>query len=95
MVWGMITPHRLGQLVRIEGNMHKELYRKILQDNFLDTMDNLELDVHDYYFQQDNDPKHKAGIMKKWFEENNFALFCDLLVVPSFLSFMGSEFFCG
>jgi hypothetical protein len=70
-VWGMITPHGLGRLVRIEGNMHKELYREILQEDFLGTMDNLELDVHDYYFQQDNDPKHKAGIVTKWFEENN------------------------
>jgi hypothetical protein len=54
----MITPHGLGWLVRIEGNMHKELYRGVLQDDFLSTMNDLELDVHNYYFQQDNNPKH-------------------------------------
>jgi hypothetical protein len=67
----MITPHGLGRLVCIKGNMHKELYREILQDNFLGTMDDLELDMHNYYFQQDNDLKHKASIVTKWFKENN------------------------
>jgi hypothetical protein len=67
----MITPHGLGRLVRIEGNLQKELYRDILQEDFLGTMDDLELDVRDYYFQQDNDPKHTSRLVTAWFEENN------------------------
>jgi hypothetical protein len=54
----VITPHGLGRLVRIEGNMDKELYRDILQDDFLGTLDDFKLRATDYYFQQDNDPKH-------------------------------------
>jgi hypothetical protein len=70
-VWGMITPPGLGRLVRIDGNLVKELYVDILQDDFLGTLDDLELDPRSYYFQQDNDPKHTARIVTAWFEENH------------------------
>jgi hypothetical protein len=61
-VWGMITPHSLGWLVHIEGNLQKELYCNILLEDILGTIDDLELDVSDY-FQQDNNPKHMSHLM--------------------------------
>jgi hypothetical protein len=79
-VWGMITPHSLGRLVRIQGNLQKDLYRDILQEDFLGTMDDLKLDVCNYYFQQDNDPKHTLHLVTTWFEENNIDV---LLWAPS------------
>ncbi|CAK5267780.1 unnamed protein product [Mycena citricolor] len=73
-VWGMITPHGLGRLVRIDGNLNKELYREILKDDLLGTLDDLDLDPRDYIFQQDNDPKHTARIVTTWFAENHIAV---------------------
>jgi hypothetical protein len=67
----MITPHGLGRLVRIEGIMDKHLYCEILQDDLLGTLDDLELDMRDYYFQQDNDLKHTSHVVTTWFRENN------------------------
>jgi hypothetical protein len=51
--------------------MDKVLYREILQDNFLGTLDDLDLYLHDCYFQQDKDPKHTPHIVKDWFRDNN------------------------
>jgi hypothetical protein len=70
-VWGMVTPYGLGRLVRIEGNMDRFLYRDILEEDFLGSMDDLNLDPRDYYFQQDSDPKHTAGVVTTWFQENS------------------------
>ncbi|KAJ3494693.1 hypothetical protein NLJ89_g10752 [Agrocybe chaxingu] len=73
-VWGMITPDGVGRIVRIEGNLTGALYREILQDDMLGTYDDLSLNPHDFYFQQDNDPKHKSHIAMAWFKENNIDL---------------------
>jgi len=73
-VWGMITAHGVGRIIRIEGNLNKELYCDILQDDVLGTFRDLHLDYHDYYFQQDNDPKHMAKVIQAWFHENNINL---------------------
>jgi hypothetical protein len=70
-VWGMITRDGPGRLTRIWGNMNKHLYREILEDDLLGSLDDLEMDRSEYYFQQDNDPKHTAGIVREWFEENH------------------------
>ena len=51
MVWEMITAQGVGHIVCIEGNLNKELYCEILQDNVLGTYHDLHLDYHDYYFQ--------------------------------------------
>ena len=69
-VWGMITARGVGQLVRIEGNLTKELYRDILEDDVLGTYHDLHMDHRSFYFQQDHDPKHTAKIVKAWFQEN-------------------------
>ncbi len=73
-IWGMITAHGVGHIVRIEGNLNKELYCEILQDDVLGTFRDLHLDFHNYYFQQDNDPKHTAKLVQAWFRENDIDL---------------------
>jgi len=73
-VWGMITAQGVGRIVRIEGNLNKELYCEILQDDVLGSYHDLHLDYRDYYFQQDNDPKHTAKIVQAWFLKNHVDL---------------------
>ena len=74
MIWGMITSHRVGRIVRIEGNLNKELYHDILQDNALGTYHEHHMNLDSFYFQQDNDPKHTSKIIKAWIIENDVDL---------------------
>jgi DDE superfamily endonuclease len=69
-VWGMITAHGVGRIVRIEGNLTAVLYREILEDDALGTFSDLNLNPRKFIFQQDNDPKHTAKIVTSWFTEN-------------------------
>jgi len=73
-VWGMITACGVGRIVRIEGNLNKELYRDILQDDVLGTYREHHMNPRSFYFQQDNDPKHTSKIVKAWFVENDVDL---------------------
>jgi hypothetical protein len=61
MVWGCLTAKGLGQICHIKGNMVMSLYMDILDDEFLGTLHDLEINKTDIYFQQDNDPKHTSG----------------------------------
>jgi hypothetical protein len=69
MVWGCLTAQGLGRLVRIEGNMDAKLYCEILKDDFLGTLDDLDINKKDVYFQQDNDPKHTAALTQQLFRK--------------------------
>jgi len=54
-----------GNLVFIEGIMNKYKYLHILQRNLKESARKLGI-YKDFYFQQDNDPKHTAEIVKEW-----------------------------
>ena len=66
MVLGRLTTNGPGCIVRIEGNMDTELYIQILNDDFLGTLQNLEIKKKDVYFQHDNDPKHTSKCATEW-----------------------------
>jgi transposase len=74
VVWGMITRFGVGRIVRIEGMLVKELYVEILQDDVLGSFRDLGLNYRHFYFQQDNDPKHTAKLVKAWFEKHHVDL---------------------
>lgn len=65
MVWGCMAASGVGKLVFIDSTMNKTGYLNILKDNLLASVDKLDLD-RSWIFQQDNDPKHTAKIVKEW-----------------------------
>ena len=71
---GCFTSCGVGYLCKIDGKLNAELYCKILDENFMETLRYYELSVDDIIFMQDNDPKHTAILTKKWFEDNNVEL---------------------
>ena len=78
MLWGCFSSSGTGNLVKVQGIMKKEDYIRILEKNVKESAERLQL-INDWKFQQDNDPKHTAKIVKKWFRENNV----DVLEWPS------------
>lgn len=65
MVWGCVFYHGVGNLVRIEGNLNAEGYVNILRRNLRVSVEKMGIQDQ-YYFQQDNDPKHTARRTKEW-----------------------------
>lgn len=74
MMWGCIAHKGPGFACRIEGTMDQYLYKSILEDELLQTMEYYEMDQSQIIFMQDNDPKHKARSVMKWLEEQEFSL---------------------
>lgn len=65
IVWGSMATSELGKIVFIEGNMDRVQYLNILRANLQSSVDSLQLG-NNGTFQQDNDPKHTALIVKTW-----------------------------
>jgi hypothetical protein len=59
MLWVCFSVAGTGRLVRIEGKMNGAKYREILDENLLQSAQNLRLGRR-FTFQQDNYPKHTA-----------------------------------
>ena len=65
MLWGCFSAAGTGRLVRIEAKMNRALLREILEENLLQSAQDLRLGWR-LNFQQDNDPKHTAKTTQKW-----------------------------
>ncbi len=70
MLWGCFSAAGTGRLVAIEGKMNAAKYRDILDENLLQSAQDLKLG-RSFTFQQDNDPKHTAKITKEWLHNNS------------------------
>ena len=78
MLWGCFSASGPGNLVKVDGIMKKEQYIKILEENIKQSAEKLHLGEN-WTYQQDNDPKHTAKSVKKWFRDNDV----DILEWPS------------
>ena len=67
--WGCFSSSGVGSLIFIDGNMTGEPYREILENNLLKSVEKLGMS-HDWIFQHDNDPKHRAAIVANWLNRN-------------------------
>ncbi len=68
MLRGCFSAAGTGRLVAIEGKMNAAKYRDILDENLLQSAQDLRLGRR-FTFQQDNDPKHTAKITKEWLSQ--------------------------
>ena len=57
-------------LVRIEGNMNRAKYRQILDENLIQSAQDLRLGQR-FTLQQDNHPKHTAKSMQEWLRDKS------------------------
>lgn len=65
MLWGAMGANGTGNLYEIRGIMDKNVYLDILKTNLKPSAQKLNM-PRLFYFQQDNDPKHTAKIVKEW-----------------------------
>jgi hypothetical protein len=70
MVWGCFSYGGVGRLYRIHGIMNAERYHAILQHQMFPSAEALFPRVN-WTFQQDNDPKHTAGINQRYLANRN------------------------
>jgi len=69
MLWGCFSSAGTGKLVRKEGTMDGEKYRRKVDVNLLESAMNLKLSGR-FAFQQKNDPKHEAQTTLEWLNKN-------------------------
>lgn len=60
MVWGCMGWNGPGMLTEVEGRMDSKQYVSILEGGLMESVEKLDMDEGNFYFQQDNDPKHTS-----------------------------------
>jgi hypothetical protein len=70
MLWGSFSVAGTGRLVRNEGKMNRAKYREVLDENLLQSAQDLRL-RQIFTFQQDNDPKHTNKITQEWLRDKS------------------------
>lgn len=73
-IWGCFSAHGVGPIHKIDGNMNKEMYLNILKTHLTETVDFMPYSNKEVVFQQDNDPKHTAKIVKSWINDQEFSV---------------------
>ena len=77
-LWSAITYAGVGWMCKINGNMDKELYKEILEDELERTIEygsnKLGLERHQGIFQHDNDPKHTSKIVKEYLQKQSYTV---------------------
>jgi transposase len=71
VVWGCMSRHGVGNLVRIDGGLNAELYCKILEEDLAASVEFYGDSLANFVFQQDNDPKHTSKLAQKWIADHS------------------------
>ena len=71
MVWGCMGWNGVGLLIEVQGKMDAEQYCVILDEGMVESFEKLDMPKDEWYFQQDNDPKHTSWWATQWFSDNN------------------------
>ncbi|KAG1369061.1 hypothetical protein G6F61_012655 [Rhizopus arrhizus] len=75
MLWSAINYAGVGWMCKINGNMNKELYKEILEDELERTIEygvsKLGFERHQVIFQHDNDPKHTSKVVKEYLQRQS------------------------
>ncbi len=72
MVWGCMTSQGVGYLCKIQGIMDQHLYKTILEEELMETIEFYDMDPTEVIFQHDNDPKHKSKSVQEWLSNQEF-----------------------
>jgi transposase len=72
MIWGCMTSVGVGYCCKIDSTMDQHLYKSILEDDLMKTIEFYALDESKVIFQHDNDPKHTAKSVKEWLGNQKF-----------------------
>ena len=70
MLWGCFSAAGTARLARIEGKMNGAKYRESLDENLLQSAQDLRLG-RKFTFQQNNDPKFTAKPMQEWLRDKS------------------------
>ncbi|KAG1324523.1 hypothetical protein G6F63_012551 [Rhizopus arrhizus] len=78
MLWSAITYAGVGWMCKINGNMDKELYKEILEDELERTIEygvnRLGFERHQVIFQHDNDSKHTSKVVKEYLQKQSYTV---------------------
>ena len=69
-MWGCITAHGVGKLIRIKENITSERYTKILEDGLFGSIDMHKLNLRNITFMHDNATVHSSKFTNKWLNIN-------------------------
>jgi hypothetical protein len=72
MVWGCMTHLGPGYMCKIKVTMDQHLYKSILEDELVRTMEYYGMKLEIVIFQHDNDPKHTAKSVQEWICRQEF-----------------------
>ena len=74
MVWGCMTYSGGGSVIQVHGKMDQHMYRRILSEELLPTVEEMAYPTDQVVFQHDNDPKHTAKSVKEWLKDQGFSV---------------------
>jgi len=71
-LWSCITYEGVGYIAKIDTTLNQHLYKEILEDDLMDTIEEYGIEKKEMFFQHDNDPKHTASSVKEWLSNQEF-----------------------
>ena len=74
MIWSCFSFRSVGYCCRLNGGVNSEMYVKVLEDEFFQSISCYVDEEKEWWFQQDNASCHKSKYTQKWFADNHIKL---------------------